>query len=232
MNLELRHLGANNKTIVLLQTMKLPVLHIWCYFLLWTIPKEDKRKETGSSQNCTQHRWSHSHVLVLVPTMSTILHRKPPPKRFQNATQKCFFPRYLLEHEEHDSINENIAILTTHECIFPWEMWNCCKQALISCATPRTITTVSSVSPSLCNLLYIWQVESYVTTMFPNCMYPNTKEQYILFYLLITLLKLNSLIPEAECIFTNMKLYVEEQNSKLLINKQNKLPKLQISQCN
>lgn len=64
-------------------------------------------------------------------------------------------------------------------------------------------------------------------------MYSNTKEQYILFYLLITFLKLlTHLIPEAEYIFRNVKLYVEEQNSKLLTSKQNKLPKPQILQCN
>lgn len=64
-------------------------------------------------------------------------------------------------------------------------------------------------------------------------MYSNTKEKYILFYFLITFLKLlTHLIPEVEYVFTNTKLYVEEQNSKLLANKQNRFPNPQILQCN
>lgn len=75
-------------------------------------------------------------------------------------------------------------------------------------------------------------------------MYTNTKEQHIGTHVLKhkgtipsflppeTLPKLlTHLIPEVGCIFfffINIELYVEEQNFKLLTNKQTKLPKLQI----
>lgn len=63
----------------------------------------------------------------------------------------------------------------------------------------------------------------------PNCVASNAKEQQILFQPLVTLLKLlTPLLPEANPIFMNMKLYHEGQNLKLLTNQHNKLPKPQI----
>lgn len=141
--------GSQYENYCTLQTMKLPVLlYLKLLYLLCNTNRRQKKRD-WELPKLYHLQWSYSHILVLVLNMNVIFTENHLLKCLETQPKSDSF-LYLTGHY---GINGNVAALRNDVHIFPCKLWNCCKQALISCAAPRRITTLLRVSPSLCNFL-------------------------------------------------------------------------------